>query len=146
MRPCYAFRMAKIYETEKDIQRERAAADLNHVRRTTNFAAETLSFGGSLAIVGFLAKLIPKKAQGFWQDVRKTSNVPIFGGILLSIFGVLLASWAHVRGKKAKEELTKFGPEQIIGPCCAEDYLKPKAGHVARLTQQTATQTHDKAI
>lgn len=102
--------MAKIYETQKDVQRDRlnreAEREANH--------ATSLSTLGALGVGASLVALSLKNSK---EAISKTLIwLPAATGLLASV-----AAWFSVsKSRKARNQLEQLGPEEIIMPKAPE--------------------------
>lgn len=117
--------MAKIYETQNDIERDRNTRAEKSAK--DGFFASLIALGVGLVLLGFgLFKKKPaagitlsKPELGFWKGVwegfKEGPSLNVLGGVS-SLIGITGLFTTKNDGDKAKATLSALGPERIILP------------------------------
>lgn len=141
--------MAKILETEADERRDDLQAGLAATSAISRIGTNVTVMNALVTALSFLSRyVIPENAKNlFGGNMRKNmaTMTMVFSGMTLA--SLATATGGFLAKKKIIAELNRLGPEQVISPEAADDYIQTKSNHVERLVaQQTATQITDKTL
>jgi len=135
--------MAKIYETQVDVEREklaRAAAEANNSYSSLRGSGiSSIAFGMTSIFLNDSEKAVSKLAKKIPRFTIRNNVLSLFGAAL-AIVGVASLALGFAKRSKARvaeEKLEKLGPQEVVSP----EGLKAHAdasedAHVKRLVAQ----------
>ena len=133
--------MAKIYQTQTDVERERLSNLLQKVDEYRGFTGYLTGAGIGALIMGLIKKnpphLLPAHVgywEKMWEHIRRPiggSQIALMGGFVTGLGAIGLYALSNMR-HKMKDDLAKLGPEEVILPPVAD---AGNGSHVLRLQQ-----------
>jgi hypothetical protein len=133
--------MAKIYETEKDKQRDGAAVGVTIGSAIQGAGLQVTLFSAIAAALGFIVeRFVPKDAKtlfgGSQREGLKQTNFVMMG---MTLAGIASATGGYFVKKRSQATIDKLGPQEIIQPEEAQNYIQTRADHAARIAAKQET-------
>ena len=112
--------MARIYETQEDVQREQLHQEINTQKARGDRGFLNVMIGALLTYVAYdgpakeVMKEIAKKTIEYKNPILHKIGIGL--GVVYTLFGIRTGVLGYSKQRKAEKELAQLGPEQVVFP------------------------------